>query len=288
MTINVLRGRRARAAEAPAEPLPIGDEDGQIFGCPTCSRPLATGASRCPGCGTHLLMGVQARRASLFIVFGVAAGVLVGIALAFVIAIVSQPAAAVPGTGTNVVPDAPPAATAVPAVDPAPAIPAMSLAAFAQSANVNVRLAGSVSVLQAQLAAPEFDTIAAATAIRAIAAEAAMGSDLAPRLAAWADARDLAATLRDFYGDVRTTARRGLAASLTNSEAYRIAAAEMIVALGGLGAIDARTQEIAAAAGVTVPKVALPAVTAPDAPATPDAAPAPEAPAASDETGQAP
>lgn len=282
MTINVLRGRAARAPEAAAEPLPIGDEDGQIFACPTCGRPLATGASRCPGCGTHLLLGVQIRRAALFIVAGVAAGLLVGIALAIVIAIASRPAAVLPGTGTNAVPDAPPAPTAAPIVDPAPAIPAMSLAAFSQSANVNVRLGGSVSALQAQLAASEFDTIAVATTIRAIAADAAMGSDLAPRLAAWSDARDLAATLRGFYADVRATARRGLAASLTNAEAYRIAAAEMIVALGGLGAIDARTQDLAASAGMSVPKVELPPVTAPATEA------APEEPAASAETGAAP
>ena len=46
-----------------AEPLAVGEVDSGVFNCPACARPLAHGATFCPGCGTRLIAGVRAKLA---------------------------------------------------------------------------------------------------------------------------------------------------------------------------------------------------------------------------------
>ena len=43
---------------ASSESLAIGEIDQTVFDCPRCSRPLAVGTRRCPGCRTRLMAGV--------------------------------------------------------------------------------------------------------------------------------------------------------------------------------------------------------------------------------------
>ena len=85
MTVNAVR----RARRRPVPPLPeqnggssdslaIGEIDQTVFDCPRCTRPLAVGTRRCPGCRTRLMAGVPLARASSFIVAGLAVGLAVG------------------------------------------------------------------------------------------------------------------------------------------------------------------------------------------------------------------
>ena len=62
---ELARHRREPSSRLPAS-IAIGEIDQTIFDCPSCSRPLALGDRRCPGCRTRLLHGVQrwARRPS--------------------------------------------------------------------------------------------------------------------------------------------------------------------------------------------------------------------------------
>ena len=87
MTVDAARRTRRRASAKSATPEPtiappasiaIGEFDQTIFECPSCARPLALGARRCPGCGTRLLAGVTLGKASGFMAAGLAAGLLLG------------------------------------------------------------------------------------------------------------------------------------------------------------------------------------------------------------------
>ena len=72
MTLEALShktGRRRKQDDASGA-LPIGEIDSNIFNCPACARPLGVGTSRCPGCATRLVAGVQAGRAIAFVAVG--------------------------------------------------------------------------------------------------------------------------------------------------------------------------------------------------------------------------
>lgn len=275
MTINVLRGRRAAVPDpAPAAPvaLPIGDDDSDIFSCPSCARPLATGARRCPGCGTRLLMGVQAARASVFVALGLAVGLMIG-AVVGVVAVTPTPAdpaqtgaSAVPavpgasGLAAASAPAIPPAATSAPAN---PAVPPAARTALTQTATMNARLVTGLPTLEAALAAPTLDTGAVAGVLRSMTADAAFAKDVAAKLRGWPAAASVGAALGTFYEDIRATALDGLAASLGNEAAYRAAAQRMVGILYGLAPLDAASRDIAREAGLTLPAVNLPEAPAP-------------------------
>ena len=67
------------AVEEPRPPmisksLSIGEIEQTVFSCPSCQRPLAMGARKCPGCKTHLVAGVGLTNASGFVALGLAVG----------------------------------------------------------------------------------------------------------------------------------------------------------------------------------------------------------------------
>jgi len=82
MTVNAARRNRRRTPEpqtiAPTESLAIGEINQTVFDCPVCARPLAVGARRCPGCGTRLLLGIQAGKASVLAGLGLVVGIALG------------------------------------------------------------------------------------------------------------------------------------------------------------------------------------------------------------------
>src|SRR4029079_19837812 len=85
MTVNAVRRARRRPVPPLAEEngpssesLAIGEIDQTVFDCPRCSRPLAVGTRRCPGCRTRLMAGVPLSRASGFVAVGLAVGLAVG------------------------------------------------------------------------------------------------------------------------------------------------------------------------------------------------------------------
>jgi hypothetical protein len=268
MTTNVLRGRRAargRRHEAEPAPLPIGGEDSEIFNCPTCSRPLAAGARRCPGCRTRLLLGVPLKRAGVFVAAGIALGMVLTTAFVAVSIGLGRPADAAAG------PTPLPAATAgAPAVSPPPvatvgpplpAIPTAAVAALERTAQMNARLAAHIPALTAALAEPSLDTFDVASILRSMTADAAYAAGAAERLGTWDDAADVSAGLGSVYAQMRATALEALSKSLASENAYRTAATRMLVVLAGLAPLDAASRDLAAEAGIE-----LPAVPFPDAP----------------------
>ena len=278
MTINVLRGRggaRRGTREALPEPLPIGDDDSDIFNCPSCARPLAVGARRCPGCRTRLLLGVQVKRAAVFVAGGIAAGL--AFASAFVVLSVNvglasvelrEGAPAQPAASAIVEPA--PAASVAPVVSAAPvapAIPPASVSALARTAEMNGRIAARIPILQAALAEPSVDTAVVAEIFRSMTADAAYAAGAAERLGRWDDAAYVSTGLSALYGDVRATAREGLAKSLGSESAYRASADKMLAVLAGLAPLDAASRDLAEVAGIDLPLVPLPDLAAPvDAP----------------------
>src|SRR4051812_28297679 len=188
MTVEAVRRprRRGPAASPAIEPISapspayaIGEIDQTIFDCPACSRPLALGARRCPGCGTRLVRGVTLGKASLFVGLGLVVGVLAGSAGGLIFgfshavaapsAQAGTPPSAAPVTGTNggghpisSVPDpsatpAAPSATAPSASAPAVSVPPVTASAFGQTLATNGRLADSRAALKAALKAAVFN-----------------------------------------------------------------------------------------------------------------------------------
>lgn len=244
----------------------ITDDQPVGLSCPACGRPLESVTGRCPGCGTLLVLAVQATRAGAFTSFGIVIGLLLGATTMGILAgSTKTDATAVEAggqTGTK------PSQT-TPAAEAPPAIPSVARSALTQSAVINGRLVASLAGLQTELAAPTFDTVAVAQALRALAADAQFGDSLAPQLARWPAATPLSAGLATFYGSIRATAREGLSASLTNAAAYEVAGTRTVELFAALSGLDAMTQQLATEAGLTVPAVALPAEAASAAESTP-------------------
>lgn len=236
--------------------LPIGEPGLEVLSCPGCNRPLRAGSRRCPTCGMRFLAGVQLRRATILLVAGFAAGLAAGgsIVTAGVMAGlpgVVRPAAQAEVTDPDVGATAPPATApaATPTIE-AGLAPAPARSALRQTAVVTDRLAQGLIDLDTALAGPSFDPAATATVIRTIASEAAAGADQLARLATWPRAAALADDLRAFYDELRTTARSGLANSITNGPAYRATAEALRTTLSRLPVLDARLAVLLEAAAL--------------------------------------
>jgi len=279
MTVDAARRTRRRASAKSAAPEPtiapmasiaIGEFDQTIFECPSCARPLALGARRCPGCGTRLIAGVTLGKASGFIAAGLAAGLLLGAGGGFLlgarqaaaVAPASAAASAAPLTGSNGTGSGTstpgPTATATPGPTATgssgfAAIPLATRTALVQVVGMNDRLATADAGLQAVLAAPAFDSSEVAQILRSVSADSVFRQQLADRIAAWPGSSAVGAQLATFYGSIHDTAANGLLASVQNRAAYRAAATAMIKLLDGLPAVDTALRAAAESAGVDLP-----------------------------------
>ena len=260
MTVDALRGKSARSAgRGEADALPIGEDDANIFDCPACRRPLATGSSRCPGCGTRLVAGVKLSKAVGFLIAGGLAGALVGggvIGVAFLaqpatVAVVETPPVAVPSS-------APIASAPAPVV--APTVPATAVSALRQSALLNQRLVADAARLGAVLAVAEPSSVEIARALRTLAASAAFGDRIAPDVADWPQASPVSVGFVDFYAAIGGTAREGLSYSLSSTAAYVEAGEAMLAVMAGLPDLDAAARAVATTADIELPAVPLPSV----------------------------
>ncbi|MDQ6793405.1 MAG: hypothetical protein M3067_01040 [Chloroflexota bacterium] len=259
MTIEVVGGKartrkttkRAKPrVEVVAAPLAIGEPEANIFSCPVCGRPLATGASRCPGCRTRLILATPMRRVAIFVSAGLIAGLLLTWLVSSAVAFVSGPARTTPGVGPLA--SSGPGASAV-AGTPAPTIPPAGRSALSQAATLNARFQAAGAELRKDLRQANLDSPAVANTLRQLASDATFGEDLAPRLGTWDAAVDLSGALAYLYGSIRTTARDALGSSINNDPAYRDAAQKMLSILGDVGPLDVRVRELAAASNIKVP-----------------------------------
>jgi hypothetical protein len=266
MTIDTLRGGPARASgrdDAEAQPLAIGEADANIFDCPACSRPLAVGTPRCPGCRTRLVAGVRASKAVGFITGGLLAGLLIGggtTAGVVLLGGTGSIAASVPAvTAPSAVPiasapaAAPPIASTPPSVTAA--VPSAAVSALRQVVSLNERLVVDADRLAVALAATEPSSIEIARALRALAATAAFGDRISPHIAEWGAGAAVSERLVGFYGAVGGTARDGLSASLNNLVAYLGAGRSMLAILGDMPGLDADARALAATAGIDLPSI---------------------------------
>ena len=269
MTVNVARKRTRSGSKTVPKPagMPIGEMDQLIFACPACTRPLATGAHRCPGCGTRLIMGIQAKRVSIFVGIGLAIGLAVGggvATAAFTADRLSREAdaGAAAAAAAAASAQASPTATATtspttrpgasPSSRPGSSVPALTRSALGQALAINERLAASSTELAAALAAHKFDAFAVSEILRTMSTDAVVGLSLTTYIASWSGGTQVSTDLASFYTSIQTTAGDGLSASVRNVTAYRTAGAAMVKLLGGLEAIDAGVRAAAAAAGVTL------------------------------------
>ena len=284
MTVDAARRIRRRASDAAPETetitnrqpaLAIGELEQTVFECPSCSRPLALGARRCPGCGTRMLNGVSIGKASGFTAAGLAIGLLLGAGGGFVFGLTRAPAAApaagsiaspapgasaegggagASGTPASTVPGL--TATSRPAATDPSGIPPLSRASLVQVAAINARLADARASLAAVLAGKPFDASAVAGSLRTISADAVFGQQLAHGVAQWPVSSPLGAQLDQFYGAIHGAAAGGLVASVQNAAAYRAAGGAMIKLLDGLVAVNDAVAATANAAGVQMPSAA--------------------------------
>ena len=284
MTVEAVRRPRRRGAapsptgdpvSAPTAAFAIGEFDQTIFDCPACSRPLALGARRCPGCGTRLVRGVTLGKASLFIALGLVVGLLAGSAGGLVFGLsqaavaaprqAATPPSAAPVTGTNggghpistvnVPSPSPGAPTATPiAATPVPVpVPPVTASAFGQVLATNGRLAENRAALKASLNAAVFDASSVAQSLRSISADSIFGQQVAGHLSEWPGSSAVGAQLERFYGAVHDAAAKGLVASVRNQAANRTAAKAMVKLLDELRAIDTAVRTVAGSAGLDLP-----------------------------------
>ena len=259
MMTNLIRGKIRAGSDGTAS-LAIGETDTNVFECPGCSRPLEHGTRRCPDCRTQFMLGVPARRAASILAIGTLFGVLVGGSATGAILSIS---AAQARTAAVVTPSAAPIASpgAVPTqvVPVEVGVPHAAVSALSGTAVVNGRITVDAETLTAVLARPGASAIEIARALRSLAADAALGIDLAGRLGPWAEASDVQAGLDGFYRSMADTARGALRASFADPAAYRASGAQMVAVLAMLGEVDSASRQLAATVDLELPPVVIPA-----------------------------
>lgn len=261
MTTNLLRGKSGEKVTPDQGGPAIGETDAHVFSCPACARPLSNGTSRCPGCGTRLIMGVRVKRAGGILALGLVLGAFIG-GVATVAAIGLSLKASEPAVAAQ--PSLAPVAVAVnpspgPTTAPFTGAPAAALSALSGTAVVNGQIAVDAATLEAALARPGARGIEIARALRSLAADATLGVDLTGRLGSWPAGSAVMSRLDAFYRSMATTAHDAFRRSVTDVAAYRSAGAEMMTVLAGLGDVDAASRSLATTVDLELPPVALPA-----------------------------
>jgi hypothetical protein len=141
------------------------------------------------------------------------------------------------------------------------------------------RLVATGDALRQELLATQLETPEIATLLRNLNANARFGIESADRLARTPRAADLAGDLRAYYEELIAIAGRGLGATLSNTEAYRSSAAEILVALERLAEFDDRLQALNRPGGQASPSPSAPPSPSPSAsPSASGSAPASASP----------
>ena len=260
MTTNVMPDTKSAEGQArEAIGLAIGEADAHVFTCPSCARPLSEGTSRCPGCGTRLIMGVQVKRAGGILALGVVLGLLIGgVTTAVAITLSLREPAPVVAAAPSVAPSVAPASATPSFLAVDPGAPVAAVSALSGTVVVNGRITVDAETLRDTLSRSKATTIEIARALRSLAADAALGIDLAARLTPWTDAAQTQTHLNDFYRAMAEAARSGLRASLNDNGAYRKAGADMRTVLKTMGTVDAESRTLAETIGLELPPVVLP------------------------------
>jgi hypothetical protein len=246
MSTNALRGKGTVPVRPGDREIAIGDADHEIFNCPVCQRPLATGAPRCPGCGTRLLMGVQARKATALIGTGVMTGALVGGLIVALILLAFRPTTS---SGPIVIEDPQQPAPSAGSTPREP-IPNSVANALVRTSGLNARMAGQLPALSAAIKPTRPNSSEIARVLRVINSDAGLAAQAVPALAAWSEGRILAAELGQYYSDVRATATAALEVTLNNASAYRRNGSRMVALLQRIDELQAAAKTLGDANGI--------------------------------------
>ena len=267
MAINVLRGLRNRISTpavddyqgyddpervAPTPPAVDAAPRGPRVACPTCGRSLSMFQVTCHGCGLKVIAGVPVQRGALLLVAGSAAGVIVGVTLAVVLAFAGRPAQASTNAPAASVAPGDGSASFDPSLVSGP-VPSTAATALRLSVTIEDRLAASADTLRNQVKGKSVNVPAVATTIRQIAADATWGSDVVDRLDGWPAAAPLRAQLDAFYTSVRQVARDSLAVSINDGTKYKANAKRMVKLLGSIAGTRTAMEALAAANRLTIP-----------------------------------
>jgi hypothetical protein len=218
---------------------------------------LSDGTPKCPACGTRLIMGVAVRRAATLMGFGAIVGLFIGGMITSVVikglmdptaATAFDPADGVARPVASAGPSVVPVATAIP-------VPAAAQSALRQAAILDARIADDANALSRIASSGTANDIA--KVLRSLSADAAIGADLAPRIAPWPGGETLSRDRAAFYAAVTSSAHGSLGDSITDTKAYRANAKAMLKILKGLPALDAASRTLAAVAEVELPPVDL-------------------------------
>ena len=276
MTINSALRRFHRPSREPTadprpEPLAVGESEADGFNCPACARPLATGAQVCPGCGTHLILGVTAKMASLFLVVGLVVGAVLGGGIMAAARPSGDELAAVPASGAPS--DGQPGAAGLPTPTPlSPAeagVPSQPYSALRQAAILDARLTSQRAALAVLLKNPSARGDDIAPILRTLYSDASFGVGLAPAIEPWPAAAVLSNDLGTFYAAIRDSAQSSLRVSVSNAKAYRAAGKRMAALLARLPKLDATAATIVSEAGLAPLVEPKPTVPAPSPSAAP-------------------
>jgi hypothetical protein len=259
MTFNLLRGRLSGQRPDGPPKLAIGEADAHVFNCPACSRPLNDGTPRCPGCGTRLIMGVAVRRAVTLMGFGAIVGLFVGGMITSVVikslvdptvttAFDPADGVAKPVASAAAAPSGIPVASAIP-------VPPAAMSALRQTALLDARIAEDATALSRLAGSGTASDIA--KVLRTLSADAAIGADIAPRIAAWSSAEALSGDRAAFYAAITASAHSSLSDSISDTKAYRANAKSMLKVLARLAALDEASRTLATVAEVELPPVDL-------------------------------
>jgi hypothetical protein len=137
-------------------------------------------------------------------------------------------------------------------------VPSVAISALSGTAVVNGRIAVDTTTLRSTLAAKGVTTSDIARALRSLAADAALGSDLTDRLGQWTAAASVTAQLDAFYRSMAKTARDGLRSSFGDVAGYRAAGFAMLKVLGALDDVDTASRSLAESVNLDLPPVAVP------------------------------
>lgn len=231
----------------PEAVVPI-DPPGQAAGeGPACARMPETRVGRCPDCNAIWFMGVKLTEPAARLGVGLAiGGMVVGLLIAVLVSLTVL--------GPTLAAGADPTGTPVPTPTGASStVSPVAAAALSGTAVVNQRMTADAASLAATLHRSRPRPADIATDLRAIAADAAQGSDLVARAGTWTDARPLTTMLGDYYRLVADKARAALQLSLNDQRAYRRAGRAVVRTLKRLDAIDAQVRTLAETAGIVLP-----------------------------------
>lgn len=260
MTVNLLQRKKRGSATPDSTPtttsFAIGEMETRVSYCPSCGTPVSEGTWRCPGCGGKLILGVTLKRGSAILAVGFALGILAGSLVTA--SVIPVPLRDAPADAAVVASSAPVAAVIPTAAAVAIAAPQAAVTALSGTALVNGRISADAAALAATLADPKAATIDIAKGLRALSADAALGIDLAARLAPWPEADQARGQLDAFYRTMTTTATLALRESLNDASGYRRSATEMLGVVPGLSAVDTASRTLAATIDLELPPVALP------------------------------